>query len=122
MTKEELQKLYEDLEQEEKRLREQLAKIAQQNPAVKGDFEVKVPDYGDEDDENIMEATDLDRNFAMERELETKLNEVLKTKEKIKNGTYGKCENCSVEIKPARLKARPVAALCIDCAKSAKSI
>ena len=88
MTKGELQKLYEDLEQEEKRLRAQLAKIAEQNPAIKGDFQVKVPEYGEHEDENAMEATDLDINFAMVRELENKLNEILKTKEKIKNGTY----------------------------------
>ena len=88
MTKGELQKLYEDLEQEEKRLREQLAEIAQQNPAVKGDFEVKVPNYGDEDDDNTLEATDLERNFVIERELENKLNEILKAKEKIKSGVY----------------------------------
>lgn len=121
MTKEELQKLYEDLEQEEKSLKEQLAKIADLNPEAKGDYKVRVPNYGDEDDENTMEAIDLERNFAMERELENKLNEVVKTKEKIKNGTYGKCDNCSVEISPARLKVRPIAALCINCAKSTKS-
>jgi len=121
MTQEELQKLYEDLEQEEKSLREQLAKIADLNPEARGDYKVRVPNYGDEDDENTMEAIDLERNFAMERELENKLNEIVKTKEKIKSGTYGKCDSCSVEISPARLKVRPIAALCINCAKSIKS-
>ena len=120
MTKEELQKLYEDLEQKEKHLREQLAEIAEQNPAVKGDLQVKIPEYGEHEDENAMEVTDLDRNLAMERELENKLNEILKTKEKIKSGTYGKCENCSAQITSARLKARPVATFCINCAKSRK--
>lgn len=121
MIKEELQKLYEDLELEEKHLREQLSEIAEQNPAVRGDFQVKVPEYGEHEDENAMEATDLDINFALVRELENKLNEILKTKEKIKSGTYGKCESCSAEIAPARLKVRPIAALCISCAKSGKS-
>ena len=90
MDKDELQKLYEDLELEEQRLREQLAVIAQQNPAVKGDLEVKVPDYGDEDDDNTLEEVDLERNFAIATELETKLRQIVETKEKIKNGTYGK--------------------------------
>ena len=88
MTKGELQKLYEDLEQEETRLRGQLSKIADPNPAVKGDSQVRVPNYGEDEEENAMEATDLDINFALVRELENKLNEILKTKEKIKNGTY----------------------------------
>jgi len=32
-------------------------------------------------------------------------------------GTYGICQSCGEEIKPARLKALPTATLCIDCAK-----
>ena len=35
--------------------------------------------------------------------------------DKIENGTYGECESCGEEISPARLMARPVAQLCIDC-------
>ena len=34
---------------------------------------------------------------------------------KIENGTYGECESCGEEISVARLTARPVAQLCIDC-------
>lgn len=34
---------------------------------------------------------------------------------KIENGTYGECEMCGEPIAPARLMARPVAQLCIDC-------
>src|SRR3989338_7764137 len=114
MTTEELQNLYEDLEREEKHLREQLSKIADVNPVVKDGLRVKVPNYGSDEDENAMEATDLDRNLALERELESKLNNILKTKEKIKDGTYGKCENCSIQIPSARLKVQPVASLCMD--------
>jgi len=35
--------------------------------------------------------------------------------EKIKNGVYGECEVCGEPIGIARLTARPVAQLCIDC-------
>ncbi|MBX7136958.1 MAG: TraR/DksA C4-type zinc finger protein [Oligoflexia bacterium] len=34
---------------------------------------------------------------------------------KIEEGTYGECESCGEEIGVARLTARPVAQLCIDC-------
>lgn len=34
---------------------------------------------------------------------------------KIDGGTYGECESCGEDIAPARLMARPVAQLCIDC-------
>jgi DnaK suppressor protein len=34
---------------------------------------------------------------------------------KIEEGTYGECESCGEPISVARLRARPVAQLCIDC-------
>lgn len=34
---------------------------------------------------------------------------------KIEEGTYGECESCGEAIAVARLRARPVAQLCIDC-------
>ena len=82
MDKDQLQKLGNDLEQEEKNLIDQLNRIANKNPLVKGDFEVRVPNYGDEDEDNAREATDLDKNFALTQELETKLNSIKKTREK----------------------------------------
>jgi len=58
-----------------------------------------------------------DRNFTLrirdrERKLIAKIKEAL---ERIENGTYGICETCGEEISEARLKARPVTTLCIDC-------
>jgi DnaK suppressor protein len=35
--------------------------------------------------------------------------------QKIEDGTYGECESCGEQIAVARLLARPVAQLCIDC-------
>ena len=37
---------------------------------------------------------------------------------RIEDGTYGECVRCGEDIAPARLDARPEAALCIDCARS----
>lgn len=116
MTTDELQKLNSNLEQEEKNLIDQLNRIANKNPIVKGDFEVRVPNYGDENDENIRETIDLGRNFAMKQELEIKLESIRKTRQKIKEGTYSKCDKCGLEIAPERLKAMPEAVKCITCA------
>ena len=88
MTEQELQKLDKNLEKEEKSLVDQLNRIANKNPLADGDFSVRVPSYGDEDDENAQEITDLDKNFALEQELESKLNSIRKTREKIKDETY----------------------------------
>ncbi len=60
-----------------------------------------------------------DRNFTLrirdrERKLIGKIKEAL---ERIDNKTYGLCEECGEDISEARLRARPVTTLCIDCKK-----
>ncbi|MDD5147693.1 MAG: TraR/DksA C4-type zinc finger protein [Candidatus Daviesbacteria bacterium] len=37
--------------------------------------------------------------------------------QKIKNGTYGKCENCGKQIEIGRLLAMPTAQYCVACSK-----
>lgn len=39
---------------------------------------------------------------------------------RIEDGIYGECVRCGEVIAPARLEARPEAALCIDCARAAE--
>jgi DnaK suppressor protein len=70
--------------------------------------------FADPTDRATLES---DRNFTLrirdrERRLIAKIKEAL---ERIDNGSYGICEMCSEEISEARLKARPVTTLCIDC-------
>ena len=43
------------------------------------------------------------------------LKKIDKAISKIDNGTYGICEECDNEISFDRLKARPVATVCIEC-------
>lgn len=117
MTNEDLKKFEALLDKREKELIDQLNRVANPNPAVPGDFEVRVPNLGNEDDENMDEMTQLNTDFAMEQELEAQLEEVRKTKQKIKDGTYGKCDNCGGEITPERLAAKPDSSLCVNCAK-----
>ena len=52
------------------------------------------------------------RNRDRERKLIKKIDETLG---KIKEGEYGYCNSCGVEIGLKRLEARPTATLCIDC-------
>ncbi len=68
-------------------------------------------------DEADMAMTELTRNLNIrlierERVLVQKIDRAL---EKISSGTYGSCEECDVPLDFSRLKARPVASLCIDC-------
>jgi DnaK suppressor protein len=62
-------------------------------------------------------SLESDRNFELrirdrERKLIMKIREAL---ERIDDETFGVCEHCEEEIGEARLKARPVTTLCIEC-------
>ena len=116
MTQDDLKELDENLLKEESGIRNQLKGIASENPLVRGDFDVKVEDLGESQDDAAQEAGELDRDQALVDALEKRLKEIVHTREKIKAGEYGKCENCSTEIQPARLNAMAIAALCINCA------
>lgn len=117
MTKEELQKLKNNLKKRLQEIDKELTAIASENPLVRGGFDVKVDDLGKSEDDTGQEAVELDRNQAMVNVLEKERKDIENTIEKIEDGIYGKCESCSAEINPARLKAVPVASLCISCAK-----
>lgn len=63
-----------------------------------------------------------DRTFELrirdrERKLVNKIKEAL---ERLDDGTFGICEECGEEIGEARLKARPVTTLCINCKMEAE--
>ena len=77
---------------------------------------------GMDEEENFPDPTDrasleADRNFILrirdrERKLIFKIQEALR---RLEQGEYGICESCGEKIAIARLKARPVTTLCIDC-------
>jgi DnaK suppressor protein len=50
----------------------------------------------------------------LQREMEL-INSVESALKRVDGGTYGICEGCEEEIALARLKARPVTTLCIEC-------
>jgi DnaK suppressor protein len=68
-------------------------------------------------DPNDRATQESDRTFELRiRDRERKLlNKIREALERIDNGTFGICEMCGDEISEARLKARPVTTLCIDC-------
>ncbi len=68
-------------------------------------------------DPNDRATQESDRSFELrirdrERRLINKIQEALA---RIDSGTFGICEVCDEGITEARLKARPVTTLCIDC-------
>ena len=70
--------------------------------------------FADPTDRASMET---DRNFLLrirdrERRLISKIDKAL---ERIEDGSFGSCDECGEDIEIKRLKARPVATLCIHC-------
>lgn len=68
------------------------------------------------------QAIEMEDDEALERQgslIEREIGSVKRALGRIEEGTYGECVRCGGEIAPARLTARPEAALCIDCARQA---
>ena len=57
----------------------------------------------------------LELMSALKHNERREVEEISLALEKIKDGTYGKCEGCGEEIAPARLEALPTAGLCRNC-------
>ena len=69
------------------------------------------PDFADQ----ASMETDASFSFRL-KERESRLRrKISRTLEKLNNGDFGVCEECGREISEERLKARPMAVLCIRC-------
>ena len=68
------------------------------------------------DPEGATIAFERSQLTSMSRQLMQRLAEVDVALTRVAAGTYGVCTACGEAIAPGRLRARPAAALCIDCA------
>ena len=88
--------------------------------AVKNISEANAETSSDPTDQAVQE---LDRSRLLrfkdrERKLIRKIEKALN---RIEDGSYGGCESCGAPISDARLRARPMTTLCIDCATEMES-
>lgn len=111
----EIKRFEEMLIEQKKKLESDLARIAKPT-TDKGDYETRYDDIGDDMDENASEVEEYVDNMAVENNLEEQLKGVNSALEKIKNGTYGVCEECGTDIAIERLEANPAAKRCMQCA------
>lgn len=68
------------------------------------------------------QAIEIEDDEALEHQaalVEKEIASVQRALGRIEDGSYGTCVRCGEPIAPERLEARPEAALCIDCARSA---
>ena len=103
---------------EQKDLKERLARIANKDPHVEGDYDALWPQYGedlDRDYENAEETEDYVNAIGVENVLELRLAAVERALRRIEKGTYGACSNCKAVHVKERLKVNPAAERCREC-------
>ncbi|MCP6726923.1 MAG: TraR/DksA family transcriptional regulator [Patescibacteria group bacterium] len=116
MNKEITTTLKEDLLEKKKHLEQELSSLAEKDPKIKGDWNAKMPRVPEGNlEEAADEVEEYTTNLHIEFSLEKQLQDVDAALERIKKGTYGKCEKCKKNINLERLKASPEATTCIDC-------
>ncbi|MDD5144617.1 MAG: TraR/DksA C4-type zinc finger protein [Candidatus Pacebacteria bacterium] len=126
MKKELIEELKKKLEEDKANIESQLAKFADKDKNLKGDWDTRFPKMGSGDTGSMAEEQAADeveeysKLLSMEHSLESHLQEINGALEKIKKGIYGKCENCNQEIEEERLRAYPAAKLCLKCEKTRK--
>ena len=111
-----IDELKEKLETEKLSLEKELESFAKKDDSPKGDWETKYPNRENGNmEEEADEVQEYGNMLPVEHSLELKLKDVDLALEKIKNGTYGVCENCGKEIDKERLLACPEAKTCLKC-------
>ncbi len=106
LSKEQIQKFEARLREEKKEIEEDIGKM-------KADL-----DFGDDTDhleEEADETEEMNKFLGVKKPLEEKMAAIDAALERIKKGTYGKCEKCGMEIEPEVLEAAPESALCKHC-------
>ena len=100
---------------QKKQIQKKLSELSRTDNHEADNLAAKFPEYGDKPDENAQEITDYSTDVATEKVLEKSLEDIEKTLERIKKGTYGTCKYCGSPIAEKRLLARPTASSCISC-------
>ena len=121
MNKKLLKELKEKLEKDKTALEEQLKTFAEKDPNLKGDWDSKFPKFNGEFGGAALETAadeveEYGARLPMEHSMELRLRDIGISLEKIKKGSYGKCENCGKDIDEKRLKVCPEARFCMKCA------
>ena len=118
MDKKLIKELKEKLEAEKKSIQEELKSFADEDPDLKHNWDTRYPKREDDDKEEAADdVQEYDNKLSLEYSMELKLKDVNNALEKIKNETYGTCENCGKKIDEKRLLACPEAKTCLKCQK-----
>lgn len=104
-----------DLPTQQSRLEEQLAELKARRARIEGDLAEPLNPDSSEQAVELEDDPSLEGQAAL---IDQEIGSVSRALERIAKGTYGECVRCGSDIAPARLEARPEAALCIRCASA----
>lgn len=94
----------------------ELSSVAQPDPARPGEWIAKREDLDTDKADELETAEDLEEmegHEAIVDKLEMRLHDLRHALARIKNGTYGKCEDCQKPIEAGRLSANIAASTCV---------
>lgn len=92
----------------------QRAEILNRTDAFNGGSAIESTGQGDEGDQAISEMS-LSMTLRLQERQTQLLMKIDHALGKIEDGSFGLCEQCEEQLNISRLKARPVATLCIAC-------
>ena len=101
------------LEDRRREIHEKLRSLREQIP-------VDAPDVRDAEEQSVDDFVQEVDLALMEMKSET-LKRIQQALLRLDAGTYGRCQECDVEIPSARLRALPFAALCRECQEETES-
>jgi DnaK suppressor protein len=108
----------EALTEERQRIQAALDNLHEENPGSITDETGEDAVYDNHLADTATVTYDRELDYTLEENAEHMLSEIDSALQRIDDGSYGRCTNCSREIPSARLEARPWATLCIDCQRS----
>lgn len=115
-TPEFLSNIFNILTKEKGKIQRELSSFQGVNPET-ANFNTKMPNFGDEEDDNVQEIEQFTVNKPLEVILENKLRDVDAAIERLEKGTYGICKYTDTPISTQRLLARPTSSSTIDAKK-----
>jgi len=118
MKKEDLENFKKRLEEEKKKIIEELNSFATKEPQ-RENWNANFPEFNGSAarEEEVDEVEEYSTLLSLEISLEKKLKEINAALERIEKDSFGVCEKCKKEIEIERLKANPAERYCKNCAK-----
>jgi RNA polymerase-binding protein DksA len=108
-------RLRDALLEERRRVEAAIANLHEENPGSLSDETGDDSMYDNHLADTATVTYDRELDYTLEENSEHVLSAIDAALERIEDGSYGVCMNCSQPIAPERLEARPWATLCIDC-------